>query len=201
MPVGTYTIIGEDGEPVGTEAFRCAPGPIGWRYVSEIDTVEHGQHHEVVDIVVDADRRIVRVRIDTGEHQLLLEPHDDALVGWRDDEPLDVAWGPDDHLDYLTPVTNLITTERLTGTTEIDVVFIEPFTLEPVRRRQRYELHGDEEVQTPVGRFAATRWTYTSLDDGWTSDLWVAGDVVVRYERIFELIEYDPGASGPRVLG
>ena len=48
--------------------------------------------------------------------------------------------------------------------------------------------------------FAATRWTYTSLDSGWTSDLWVAGDVVVRYDRIFELTWYDPGASGPRAL-
>ena len=59
---------------------------------------------------------------------------------------------------------------------------------------------GDEEVDTPVGRFAAARWRYTSVGDGWTSDLWVAGDVVVRYDRLFELEWYDPGASGPRVL-
>lgn len=200
MPAGTYTILGEDGEPVGTEAFRCAPGPMGWRYFSQIDTAERGQHNETVDVVVDAAWRIARIRVDTGAHRLLLEPHDDALVGWRDGEPLDVAWGPDDHLDYLTPVTDLITTERLTGTTEIDVVSVEPFTLEPVRQRHRYELQGDEEVQTPVGGFASTRWTFTSLASGWTSDLWVAGDVVVRYDRVFELIEYDPGASGPRVV-
>jgi hypothetical protein len=201
MPLGTYRIIGEHGEPVGTEAFRCAPGPAGWRYVGEIDTAEHGRHHEVVDIVVDTDWRIVRVRIDTGPHQLLLEPSTGTLKGSRDGEPLELPWGPDDHLDYLTPATNLITTQRLTDTTEIEVVFIEPTTLEPVHERQRYELHGDEDVQTPVGRFAARRWTYTSLGDGWTSDLWVAGDVVVRYDWIFELIAYDPGASGPRVIG
>ena len=201
MPVGTYRIIGDHGEPVGTEAFRCAPGPAGWRYFAEIDTTEHRRHHEVVDIVVDADWRIVRVRLDTGEHQLLLEPGSDTLTGSRDGQPLELPWGPDDHLDYLTPATNLITTHRLNATAEIDVVFIEPFTLEPVRERQLYERHGAEEVQTPVGAFDATRWTYTSLGDGWTSDRWVADDVVVRYDRIFELIEYDPGASGPRVLG
>jgi len=202
MPLGTYAIIGEHGEPVGTEAFRCAPGPAGWRYVGEIDTTEHGQHHEVVDIVVDADWQIVRVRIDTGEHRLLLEPSGRTLRGSRDAEPLELSWGPDDHLDYLTPATNLITTQRLTNTTEIEAVFIESSTLEPVHERQRYELRGDEDVQTPVGRFgAATRWTYASLESGWTSDLWVAGDVVVRYDRIFELIAYDPGAGGPRVLG
>lgn len=200
MPAGTYRIIGDHDEPVGTETFRCAPGPAGWRYFAEIDTTEHGRHHEVVDIVVDADWRIVRARIDTGEHQLLLEPSHGAFTGSRDGEPLDLPWAVDDHLDYLTPATNLITSHRLEGTAEIDVVFIEPFTLEPVRERQRYELQSEDEVQTPVGRFAATRWTYTSLASGWTSDLWVAGDMVVRYDRLFTLERYDPGANGPRVL-
>ena len=32
---------------------------------------------------------------------------------------------------------------------------------------------------------------------GWTSELWVADDVVVRYDRAFELIAYEAGASGP----
>ena len=182
MPTGRYRIVGDDGEPVGTEAFRCAPGPAGWRYVSEIETVEHGRHHETVDVMVDASWHIVRLRIDTGEHHLRLEPNGD------------------EHIDYLTPATNLVTTKRLSGTTELEVVFIEPFTLERMTDRQRYEHRGDELVDTPVGRFAATRWAYTSLDSGWTSDLWVSGDVVVRYDRVFELVEYDPGARGPRIV-
>jgi hypothetical protein len=200
MPTGRYTILGDDGRPVGTESFRCAPGPMGWRYFSDVDTTEHGRHHEVVDIAVDADWRIARVRIHTGAHELLLERHGDLISGWRDGVALELAFGPDAHLDYLTPATNLITTRRLTGTTEIDVAFIEPFTLEPVRERQRYERRGDEEVETAVGRFAATRWGYTSIDSGWSSDLWVAGDVVVRYDRIFELVDYEPGANGPRPI-
>jgi hypothetical protein len=64
--------------------------------------------------------------------------------------------------------------------------------------RQRYQLKAYEGIETAVGRFDATRWTYTSLDSGWTSDLWVAGDVVVRYERLFELEGYEAGASGPQ---
>lgn len=183
MPAGMYTILGDDGERVGTEEFRCAPGPMGWRYFSEIDTAGHGQHHETFDVVVDTDWRIARVRIDTGERQTLLEPTDG------------------EHVEYLTPATNLITTKRLVGTAEIDVVFIEPFTLEETRDRQRYELRGPEIVETPVGRFDAVRWTHASLDSGWTSDLWVAGDVVVRYDRVFELQRYEPGASGPRTVG
>ena len=102
------------------------------------------------------------------------------------------------HLDYLSPSFNAITCRRLTATSEIQVVFVEPYTLEPVVVRQRYDLHGDEEVETPVGTFGATRWTYTALDSGWTSELWCAQDVVVRYERLFRLERYEAGASGPR---
>jgi hypothetical protein len=49
-----------------------------------------------------------------------------------------------------------------------------------------------------VGAFDARRWRFTALESGWTADLWVAGDLVVRYERLFELAWLDPGASGPR---
>jgi hypothetical protein len=200
MSVGRYTIIGDDGSPVGTEVFRCAPGPLGWRYVSDIETVEHGAHRETVDVAVDAAWRIARLRIETGEHSVLLEPRERALAGSMDGEPVEFAWGPDDHLDYLTPVTNLITTRRLTGTAEIDVLYLAPVTLEPSRVRQHYERVGVDTAETPVGRFEATRWRYTALDSGWTSDLWVAGDVVVRYDRIFELVDYEAGATGPPIL-
>jgi hypothetical protein len=200
MPAGRYMIIGDDGDPVGTETFRCAPGPAGWRYVSDVETEEHGRHREVVDVAVDAAWRIARVRLDSGAHRLALEPRDGALRGERDGDDVDLEWRPDDHLDYLTPATNLVTTRRLGGTSEIDVVYLAPFSMEASRVRQRYELVGSEEVATPVGRFAADRWVYASLDTGWTSDLWVAGDVVVRFDRIFELVEYEAGAHGPRVL-
>ncbi len=66
--------------------------------------------------------------------------------------------------------------------------------------RQRYELVGDEEVATPVGRFAARRWRSTALSTGNTADLWIAGDVVVRHEGAYELEWYEPGATGPPTL-
>ena len=200
MPAGRYAVLGDDGERVGTEEFRCAPGPMGWRYFSDIQTTDPSPHIETVDVVVSADWRPVRFRAHTGEHQILLEPHGGALEGVRDGATIELPWEPDRHIDYFTPATNLITTRRIHGTTEVEVIYLAPFTLEPTLERQRYEVRGEEYVETPVGRFAATRWTYTSLDDGWTSDLWVAGDVVVRYDRLFTLEWYDPGASGPRVL-
>jgi hypothetical protein len=201
VPAGRYALLGDDGARVGTEEFRSAPGPMGWRYFSDVQTSDPTPHLETIDVVVDADWRPVRIRVDTGEHQILLEPHGEKLEGFRDREAIELPWEPNQHIDYLTPATNLITTKRIAGTTDIDVVYLAPVTMEPTLERQRYALLGDEEIDTPVGRFAATRWRYTSLDDGWTSDLWVAGDLVVRYDRLFELEWYDPGASGPRVLG
>ncbi len=197
MPSGRYAVSGRSGAVVGTEDFRCAPGPMGWRYVSEIARDEPAPHRETVDVTVDAAWGIVRARIETGTHSIALEPRDVALAGLRDGEEIEVAWGPEMHLDYLTPAMNTITAKRLRGTEEIDVVYLEPVTVEPTVVRQRYELLGDEEVDTPVGRFAATRWRYIALTSGWTSELWVADDVVVRYDRAFELVEYAPGASGP----
>ena len=63
VPQGRYVVIGDDGASVGTESFRCAPGPMGWRYVSEIATNEHGPHRADIDIAVDAEWRIVRVQV------------------------------------------------------------------------------------------------------------------------------------------
>ena len=196
MGAGRYVILGDDGEPVGSEEFRCAPGPIGWRYFANIRTVEPVPHDEVVDVAVDADWRPVRLRIETGPHRLLLQAEADRFTGYRDGQPIETAWGPQMHLDYLSPSFNAITCRRLTATTDVDVVFIEPYTLEPVVERQRYEPVGDEDVPTSVGTFVATRWHFANLRTGWTAQLWSAGDIVVKYERLFELEWYDPGATG-----
>lgn len=200
MPFGRYTVFGDGGEPVGTEEFRSAPGPLGWRYFSEIDSAEPSAHHETLDFAVDADWRLARVRIATGGHEILLQPSagGTTLTGFRDRQPIEIPYGPDVHLDYFTPATNAITARRLTGTTEIDVVYLEAVTLNPSRVRQRYELVGDERVVTPAGSFDASRWRFTALDSGWTGDFWLAGDTVVRYERLFELAWLDPGVSGPQ---
>jgi hypothetical protein len=173
---------------------------MGWRYFSQVETRDPSPHSETLDFAVDANWRIARIRIDTREHDILLEavPDGTSLIGYRDRQPIEIDYGDSVHLDYFTPATNAITVRRLTGSAEIDVVYLEPVTLEPSRVRQRYELIGDEQIVTPVGTFAASRWRFTALNSGWTADLWLAGDIVVRYEGLFELTWLDPGASGPR---
>lgn len=201
MPAGRYTVLDGSARAVGTEEFRSAPGPAGWRYFASITTEDPEPHDEVVDFVVDAGWRPVRLRIDTGSHHLVLAPRGDILAGVRDGEPVEVPFGPEVEIDYLSPCFNAVTATRLGRTADIDVVYIRPVTCEPVRVRQRYEMEGEEDVRTPVGTFRAMRWGYTSLDSGWSRPLWVAGDVVVAFEDLFELAEYDPGPRGPFPLG
>lgn len=195
MPIGVYTVMDGHGNPVGEESFRCAPGPIGWRYFAEISTSVPEPHRETVDLVVDSDWRPVRVRIDTGSHDLLVSASDDRLRGARDDEPLDLAWNDD--VDYLSPCFNVATANRLGRTADVEVVFFEPVTIEPRTEPQRYELLGEGTVDTPVGTFTANQWRYTNLRTGFTRPVWIAGEVVVAYEGVFELNTYDPGARGP----
>ena len=146
-------VMDGDGNAVGTEDFRCAPGPAGWRYFSEISTREPSPHQEIVDLVVDRSWNPVRVKIATGSHDLLLTAEGDALRGSLDGDVVTAPWGPAWHVDYLSPAFNAVTANRLDGTTEIDVIYLEPVMCTPTEERQRYELIGDEEVTTPVGRF------------------------------------------------
>lgn len=182
------------GNRVGSEAFRCAPGPAGWRYFGEIETSVPEHHREIVDLVVDSSWEPIRVRIDTGSHGALLHRDGDRLRGVLDGESIDLEARPD--VDYFSPAFNAATANRLGATAEIEVWYLDPVTCRPHLEGQRYELEGEEEVATPVGRFPAHRWRYTALRSGFTRPLWVSGDVVVAFEDVFELAEYEPG-RGP----
>ena len=201
MPAGRYTVQDGSGRAVGTESFRCAPGPAGWRYFAEIETAVPEPHREIVDFVVDDAWRPVRLRIDTGSHDLAMVVEGGRATAVLDGAPVDVPFGAEVELDYLSPCFNAVTANRLGRTADIEVLYFRPVTCEPVPMRQRYELEGEEEIETPVGRLRAARWRYTALGSGFTRPLWVAGDLVVAYEDVFELAEYDPGRSGPFPLG
>lgn len=195
MPSGRYTVMDGRGTPVGTEEFRCAHGPAGWRYFATIETSVPEPHREVIDFVVDGDWRLVRLRIDTGHRDIEVAADEDRLLGSSYGEEIDLSWGPEVEIDYLSPAFNAVTANRLGGSAEIDVVFLKPVTCEPVRVRQRYELIGPEKKGTPVGTFETTRWQYTALGSGFTRPFWLAGDVVVAYEDVFELTAYEPGTG------
>lgn len=183
------------GTPVGTEEFRASAGPFGWRYVASIRTSEPEPHAATVDLTADDRHRPVRLLLGSGAHSLLLAPEGDRLAGLRDGRPVETPW--EEHVDFPSPCFNAVTAARLAAARELRVVFVEPLTLELRCERQRYELLGPAEVDTPVGRFAAQAWRYTALSTGWSRTLWVAGLLVVAYEGLYELAAYEPGRTGP----
>jgi hypothetical protein len=199
MPMGTYTVLDGAGAPVGTEEFRASQGPFGWRYVSTIRTRDPHPHTATVDLTADEGHRPVRIHLTAGPHSLMLAPEGDVLVGTRDGDPVEHPW--EGHVDFLSPCCNAVTAARLEDTTVLRAAYVEPVTLELRTEAQRYELLGSQEVSTPVGRFPAECWRYTSLSSGWSRRLWVAGLVVVAYEDLYELTAYEPGRTGPAPLG
>ncbi len=186
MPSGLYRLAGG-----GTEQFRCAPGPMGWRYFS---TVQDARGATNVDLSVDSSWRPVRVRIQTPEHHLLLSARGSIL----DDEQLDVTL-ESDAADFGSPCFPLAAARRLGGPGEIDVLVIDGSTLRVSAERQRFEAGEDEEITTPVGRFVARAYRHIAPRPHLPRALWIAGDVVVAGDGL-ELTAYDPGGHGPRSL-
>src|SRR4051794_35949895 len=113
MAISRYAILDDDGSRSGTEEFRCAPGPMGWRSFSNIRIEVGDPHDEIVDMVVDAPGRPVRPRIEPGSHSLLLPVEGDRLEGFRDREPISIPWSPETEIDYASPAFNVVTANRL----------------------------------------------------------------------------------------
>lgn len=66
MPKGIYHHLDDhSGELAAIEAFSCAPGPQGWRYVADV-TDPDGALLGRVDLTVDAQWRPVRVEVRSG---------------------------------------------------------------------------------------------------------------------------------------
>jgi hypothetical protein len=194
MPSGLYRLFDESGAPVGTEQFRCAPGPMGWRYFS---TVQDDRGVTNVDLSVDASWRPVRVRIQTPEHHVLVSVQAGRLVGILDDEHLDLPFDQATATaDYPSPCFPLVSIRRLGETSEIDGLSFDPETLRAHPEHHRYEAGEEEEVTTPVGRFAARAWRHIAPRPRFSRALWIAGDVVVAGDGL-ELAAYDPGGRGP----
>ncbi len=49
---------------------------------------------------------------------------------------MQIEWGADLYLDYLSPAFSAATVNRLEGTADIEVVYLEPVTCLPRRERQ-----------------------------------------------------------------
>ncbi|MBK3586862.1 hypothetical protein JHN49_25235, partial [Streptomyces sp. MBT57] len=70
MPRGRYSLHDpHDHTPLGEEHFHCAPGPSGWRYVSQT-TSPSGDHLGSVDLALDELGRPIRLELHSASWQV-----------------------------------------------------------------------------------------------------------------------------------
>jgi hypothetical protein len=187
LPSGFYRLLDGDGNDAGSEQFRCAPGPMGWRYFA---TVQDARGSTNVDLSVDASWQPVRVRIQSPEHHLLVTRQGAML----DEQPSDIILTTATY--YPSPGFVVAAARALGETSEVDVTAFDA-ELRAHDEHHRYELLGDEDVTTAVGTFSARKWRFVAPQPRFARDVWIAGDVAVAADGWFELLAYEAGGKGP----
>lgn len=175
MPRGTYHLAGRP------EAFSCAPGPAGWRFVSA-----------ALDLACDTGFRPVRfavtgpgatqlrgggLRLDDGA-PVLVWARSDAV----DDEKVSAAAG----LLTASPgslvalVRGVAAPGEARASADVPVLRVAPDASGARLVRLRVERLGAERHEAPQGALLDESWRLTDVDTADVSGLHVAGDVVLH---------------------
>ncbi len=196
MPAGQYRLITDGGEPLGFEAFRSAPGPVGWRYFSTTTLLDGGTGN--VDLSVNAAWEPMRVRIQNSAHHTLLLPRGETLQGILDEDELSIPFDRDRSIEYPSPAFLAAAARRFGDTAEVEALAIDPVTLQTRAETHRYENVGPEAIDTAAGTFDAEHWRFIAPRPRFSRSFWVAGDVCVAAEDLYELVSYEALSNGPR---
>lgn len=174
MPRGVYSVAGR------SEAFSCAPGPAGWRFVSDGLDLACDSASRAVRFVVTAGDRQVRgggLRLDDGAPVLVWAPSDDPSA-----ERTTAASG------LLTPspgsVVGLLRSVAAPGQepaqADLEVLRFGADALAGLRCRLRVVRTGATTHDAPAGPLLDETWQVTDVDTGLVSEVHLAGDVVLH---------------------
>ncbi|MFC7310842.1 hypothetical protein ACFQVC_42360 [Streptomyces monticola] len=200
MPRGRYSLHDlHDHTPLGEEHFQCAPGPSGWRYVSQI-TDPAGEHAGSVDLALDELGRPLRMELHAASWQVRGAALDG--VTWvRTDPTGEHATEGNVAAHAFTGASPafLIATARLlrlapgAPATRVRLVcFTEP-VLAPRTLDQSWALLKSETHATDNGPLAVDEYQVTALDTGEQDSVHIAGDVVLSAPGIeLEHLETPP---------
>ncbi|MFF0487302.1 hypothetical protein [Streptomyces sp. NPDC004435] len=201
MPRGRYSLHDpHDHAPLGEEHFHCAPGPSGWRYVSQI-TTPAGDHHGSVDLAVDELGRPIRLELHASSWQVRGAALDG--VTWVRTDPTGTHATEGNvraHAFTGTSPAFLIALTRLLrlvpGAPETRVrlvAFTDP-VLAPLTVDQSWSLRKSEPHPTDDGVLTVDEYQVSTLDTGERHTVHIAGDVVLAAPGI-ELEELDTPPS------
>ncbi|MGA5584220.1 hypothetical protein ACPCIY_24390 [Streptomyces thermodiastaticus] len=186
MPRGRYSLHDpHDHTPLGEEHFQCAPGPSGWRYVSQV-TTPTGEHRGSVDLTLDQLGRPVRLELHAGSWQV----RGAALDGltWVRSDPSGTHATEGNaraHAFTGTSPAFLVATAlllRLTPSASATGVRLVDFTepvLAPRTVDQSWALVNREAHPTDNGPLIVDAYQVTALDTGERHTVHLAGDIVL----------------------
>ncbi|MFF3000343.1 hypothetical protein ACFVTC_38260 [Streptomyces sp. NPDC057950] len=200
MPRGRYSLHDpHDHTPLAEEHFHCAPGPSGWRYVSQL-TAPSGDHAGSVDLALDELGRPIRLELHAASWQV----RGAALEGvtWVRTDPTGTEAAEGNvraHAFTGTSPAFLVATARLLRLTPTGpatrvrlVAFTDP-VLAPRTLDQSWALVSRETHGTDNGPLTVDAYQVTALDTGEQHAVHLAGDVVLAAPGIeLEHLETPP---------
>ena len=200
MPRGRYSLHDtHDHTLLAEEHFHCAPGPSGWRYVSQL-TAPSGDHAGSVDLALDELGRPIRLELHAASWQVRGAALDG--VTWvRTDPTGSEATEGNVRAHAFTGASPafLIATARLlrlTPTAPAPRVRLVAFTdpvLAPRTLDQSWALIAREAHATDNGPLSVDEYQVTALDTGERHTVHIAGDVVLAAPGIeLEHLETPP---------
>ncbi|MFG2524103.1 hypothetical protein [Streptomyces sp. NPDC048527] len=200
MPRGRYSLHDtHDHTPLGEEHFHCAPGPSGWRYVSQTVTPS-GDHSGSVDLAIDELGRPIRLELNSASWQVRGAAIDG--VTWVRTDPTGTHATEGNaaaHAFTGTSPAFLVATARLLRLTPASpatrvrlVRFTDP-VLAPLTLDQSWALLKTETHDTDNGPLNVDEYQVADLDTGEQQAVHLAGDVVLAAPGIeLEHLESPP---------
>ena len=201
MPRGRYSLHDpHDRTPLGEEHFHCAPGPSGWRYVSEL-TSPSGDRTGSVDLTIDALGRPLRLELHAADWQVRGAALDG--VTWVRTDPTGAHATEGNaaaHAFTGTSPAFLVATARLLRRTpgspaaRVRLVAFTAPVLAPRTVDQSWALVKREAHPTDNGPLTVDEYQVTALDTGERGTVHLSGDVVLAAPGV-ELEDLDSPPS------
>ncbi len=175
MPRGTYHLAGRP------EAFSCAPGPAGWRYVSAtLDLACDSAFRAVRFVVTGEGGRQVRgggLRLDDGAPVLVWAPADDPGAERTTAATGVLTGSPGSVVALLRSVSP---PGGAAADADLEVLRFGPDAHAGLRVRLRVARVGAVRHDAPDGELLDETWTVSDVDTGLVSEVHLAGDVVLH---------------------
>ncbi|MFJ3232601.1 hypothetical protein [Streptomyces sp. NPDC086787] len=210
MPRGRYSLHDpHDHTPLGEEHFQCAPGPSGWRYVSQLTTAPgepSGSSDPIgsVDLALDDLGRPVRLELRRGDWQVRGAALDG--VTWVRTDPTGTQATEGNvraHAFTGTSPAFLVATARLlrltpsAAATRVRLVAFTDPVLAPRTVDQSWALVNRETHATDNDPLTVEEYQVTALDTGEQHSVHIAGDVVLAAPGIeLEDLQSPPSQFG-----